>query len=91
MSGFVCVLIHQYANTTYITHTHMSLQVVKTVVRRGAAYARVTKIDEAIADYTLAAGLDPKNETLRSDLNKILNYRQGLRDAGKKANESISV
>ena len=30
--------------------------VVKTVVRRGQAYARLTKIDEAISDYTLAAG-----------------------------------
>ena len=54
--------------------------VVKTVVRRGAAYASLNELDKAVADYTTGSSLDPKNETLRSDLTKITNYRTGMKE-----------
>lgn len=53
--------------------------VMKTVTRRGAAYAKLGRIDEAVADYSLACSLDPKNEALKVDLNKIRNYREGAK------------
>ena len=54
--------------------------VVKTVIRRGAAYASLNELDKAVADYTTGTSLDPKNETLRSDLTKITNYRTGMKE-----------
>eukprot|EP00606_Chrysophyceae_sp_TOSAG23-5_P001312 GSChrysophyteH2.ASY1.ANO1.1430.1 assembled CDS len=59
--------------------------VIKTVVRRGAAYAQLGKIDEAVDDYTLAASLNPSDEKLKKDLNNIRNYRQGMTENAKKA------
>ena len=53
--------------------------VVKTLLRRGAAYAQLSRLDEAVSDFRTASALDPKNETLKSDLNKIINFREGKR------------
>jgi len=60
--------------------------VIKTILRRGQAYAQLQQLDEAVADYTVAASLDPKNESLRSDLNKIVNYRNGMSELKKNPN-----
>ena len=38
-------------------------------------------LDEAVMDFRRASAMDPKNEVLKSDLNKILNYREGKRTA----------
>ena len=59
--------------------------VIKTVVRRGAAYAQLGQIDEAVEDYALAASLNPSDEKLKKDLNNIRNYRQGMTENAKKA------
>lgn len=53
--------------------------VVKTLLRRGAAYAQLSQLDEAVEDYRTASALDQKNESLKSDLNKIINFREGKR------------
>jgi tetratricopeptide (TPR) repeat protein len=53
--------------------------VLRTILRRGAAYAQLSQLAEAVDDYKTASGLDPTNETLKSDLNKILNLREGKR------------
>ena len=55
--------------------------VVKTLVRRGTAFAQLAQLDEAVEDFRRASAMDPKNEVLKSDLNKILNYREGKRTA----------
>ncbi len=62
--------------------------VLKTVIRRGAAYAALNDLDAAVADYTTGSSLDPKNESLRSDLTKIKNYRTGMKEleANKESN-----
>lgn len=54
---------------------------VKTLLRRGAAYAQLNSLDDAVADYRAASALDQKNEILKSDLNKIINFREGKRMA----------
>ena len=51
--------------------------VIKTLLRRGAAYAQLSLLDEAVEDYRTASALDQKNESLKSDLNKIINFREG--------------
>jgi tetratricopeptide (TPR) repeat protein len=51
--------------------------VLKILARRGAAYVQLSLLDEAVEDFRSASGLDPKNEALKSDLNKIINYRDG--------------
>ena len=51
--------------------------VLKTTLRRGAAYAQLTRLDEAVEDFRLAAALDPNNEAIKSDLTKMMNFRQG--------------
>jgi hypothetical protein len=38
---------------------------------------QLSLLDEAVEDFRSASGLDPKNEALKSDLNKIINYRDG--------------
>jgi tetratricopeptide (TPR) repeat protein len=43
---------------------------IKTITRRGVAWARLGNYDEAVSDYTVASGLDPTNELLKSDLEK---------------------
>jgi dyslexia susceptibility 1 candidate gene 1 protein len=53
--------------------------VLKTILRRGTAYAQLGRLDEAVDDYRTASGLDPKNETLKSDMNKLVNLREGKR------------
>ena len=45
--------------------------VMRTVLRRGAAHAQGGDYASAVADYSLAIGLDPNNEALKSDLNKL--------------------
>jgi tetratricopeptide (TPR) repeat protein len=51
--------------------------VLKILARRGAAYVQLSLLDEAVEDFRSASGLDPTNEALKSDLNKIINYRDG--------------
>lgn len=53
--------------------------VLKTITRRGAAHAQLGELDLAVADYGTAAGLEPQNEALRQDLNKIMNMREATR------------
>ncbi len=53
--------------------------VLKTVVRRGSALVKAGRVDEAIADYSLASSIDPANEALRADLTKLCNYRDSKR------------
>lgn len=57
---------------------------LKTLVRRGAAYAQAKNIDAAILDYGKACALDPTNTTLKEDLTKLSNYRAGLRAEASK-------
>eukprot|EP00605_Chrysophyceae_sp_TOSAG23-4_P002774 GSChrysophyteH1.ASY1.ANO1.3058.1 assembled CDS len=61
--------------------------VLKTIVRRGAAYAKLNKLDHAVDDYTLAASLKPSDEKLKKDLNNIRNYREGMLQQTSKKNE----
>lgn len=51
---------------------------LKTVVRRGAAYFQSQLIDEAIQDYGFACSLDEKNESLKKDLTKMINTRAAM-------------
>ncbi|KAG6594138.1 Dyslexia susceptibility 1 candidate protein [Phytophthora cinnamomi] len=53
--------------------------VVKTLVRRGAAYLSLRELDRAEQDYTASVELDPTNEALKADLVKVRNER-GRRD-----------
>jgi dyslexia susceptibility 1 candidate gene 1 protein len=48
---------------------------LKTVVRRGAAYFQKGCLDEAVADYGYASSLDQRNEDLKRDLTRITNTR----------------
>ncbi len=50
--------------------------VLKTILRRGQAYLQVSRYDEAIRDYSTASGLDPTNESLKSDINKLVTARE---------------
>ena len=44
---------------------------LKTLSRRAAAYLQLQDIDNAIKDFGSAVGIDPTNEALKSDLNKL--------------------
>ena len=44
---------------------------LKLLARRGMALCQLTRYDEAAADYTRAAELDPQNEQLKKDLQLI--------------------
>ena len=59
--------------------------VLKTLLRRAAAYAQLNSLDLAVEDFRNASGLDPKNESLKSDLNKMLNYRESKRNSSHAA------
>jgi hypothetical protein len=48
---------------------------IKTITRRGVAWAKLGNYDEAVSDYTVASGLDPMNENLKSDLEKYKNMQ----------------
>jgi len=48
---------------------------IKTITRRGVAYARLGNYKDAVTDYTVATGLDPTNELLKSDLEKYKNLQ----------------
>jgi len=65
--------------------------VVKTVTRRGAAHAQLGLLDAAVDDYALAAGLDPQNEKLKTDLNNIRNHRAGMLEIKKDKNASENL
>lgn len=45
--------------------------VLKTVARRGAAFAALGSFNEALSDYTTACGLEPNDESLRADMAAI--------------------
>jgi tetratricopeptide (TPR) repeat protein len=53
--------------------------VVKTLLRRGAAHAQLNHLAEAIEDYSAAFVLEPLNEVLKSDLDKMIAYRETRR------------
>jgi tetratricopeptide (TPR) repeat protein len=55
--------------------------VLKTLTRRGATFAHVGRFDEAIGDFSVAVSLDPANEALKSDLNKLKSLKEGSRIA----------
>jgi tetratricopeptide (TPR) repeat protein len=42
-----------------------------TLTRRGAAYIQLGEIKNAVRDYGYAVSIDPSNEALKSDLNKL--------------------
>ncbi|OWZ21780.1 hypothetical protein PHMEG_0003610 [Phytophthora megakarya] len=50
--------------------------VVKTLVRRGAAYLSLRDLDKAKEDYAASVELDPTNEALKADLANIRNERE---------------
>jgi hypothetical protein len=50
--------------------------ILKTITRRGVAYTKLNKIDEAIRDFSIATSLDTQNESLKSDLNKLVKLKQ---------------
>uniref|UniRef100_H3HBS8 CS domain-containing protein n=1 Tax=Phytophthora ramorum TaxID=164328 RepID=H3HBS8_PHYRM len=50
--------------------------VVKTLVRRGAAYLSMQDLDKAEQDYAASVELDPSNEALKADLAKVRIERQ---------------
>ncbi|DAZ93380.1 TPA: hypothetical protein N0F65_012437 [Lagenidium giganteum] len=50
--------------------------VVKTLARRGAAYIELEEWKNAEDDYAAAAELEPSNQGLLKDLNKIRHHRQ---------------
>eukprot|EP01038_Epipyxis_sp_PR26KG_P012244 gene12244-16410_t len=54
---------------------------IKTLTRRGVAYSQLEMLDEAVTDYAYASSLDPSNEALKSDLNKISNFRQAKKSS----------
>lgn len=54
---------------------------LKTVVRRGAAYFQLGMLDEAVADYGYASSLDQRNEALKKDLTRIINTRANMNTA----------
>lgn len=63
--------------------------VLKTATRRGAALAQLGRFDEAILDYSLAAALDPRNDSLRVDLNRIMNFKSGANQTGSNAKQPL--
>jgi tetratricopeptide (TPR) repeat protein len=70
------------------------LWVVKTVTRRGAAYAQLNKLDLAVEDYALAAKLDPSNEKLQADYKQISalvsRQKEAVSTSSEAAGEAIS-
>ncbi|KUF78241.1 Dyslexia susceptibility 1 candidate protein [Phytophthora nicotianae] len=50
--------------------------VVKTLVRRGAAYLSLRDLDKAEQDFAASVELDPSNEALKADLAKVRNERK---------------
>ena len=54
---------------------------LKTLVRRGAAEFQAGMLETAIADYSMACGMDPSNESLKTDLNNMRNCRAAQSDA----------
>jgi dyslexia susceptibility 1 candidate gene 1 protein len=61
--------------------------VIKTILRRAAAYVRLNDLDEALNDYNTAASLDPENQTLKSDINKLNSFRENKRKNENKSSE----
>lgn len=49
--------------------------VTRTVTRRGTAYSQMDKLDLAIDDYRHAASLNPTNDALKADLDKLVAFR----------------
>lgn len=45
---------------------------LKTLIRRGAASIQIGDIKSSIRDYGYAVSIDPSNEALKSDLNKLI-------------------
>lgn len=45
--------------------------VLRTLARRGAALARVGRLDDAVADYEAACAIAPGDEKLKADLDKL--------------------
>jgi hypothetical protein len=41
----------------------------------------VNLLDSAVCDYSHASGLDPKNEALKGDLNKLMTFRESKKVA----------
>mgnify|MGYP003385860461 CR=1 FL=1 len=62
---------------------------LKTVVRRGAAYFQKGALDEAVGDYGYASSLDQRNEDLKRDLTRITNTRAMLNS--KKGTENAAL
>lgn len=56
--------------------------IIKTITRRGVARMQAKKYDEAVEDYATASALEPANEQLKSDLNKVRNMREGRAGVG---------
>ncbi|EEY61032.1 uncharacterized protein PITG_01276 [Phytophthora infestans T30-4] len=50
--------------------------VVKTLVRRGAAYLSLHNLDKAEQDFAAGVELDPSNEALKADLAKVQSERK---------------
>lgn len=48
---------------------------VKTLLRRGVALSQLGKLDAAVQDYALAVQLDPSNEAIKVDLQKLTDLR----------------
>lgn len=63
---------------------------LKTVVRRGAAYFQAGFLDEAVADYGYASSLDQRNADLKRDLTRITNTR-AMMNAKKEKEKSETV
>ncbi|KAG7390970.1 hypothetical protein PHYPSEUDO_006105 [Phytophthora pseudosyringae] len=61
--------------------------VVKTLVRRGAAYLSLRDFDNAEQDYAASVELDPSNEALKVDLAKVRNELEH----NEKRNEPLAL
>lgn len=48
---------------------------VKTLLRRGVAYAQLSRFDEAVQDYKRASALDPTNKAIKADLQRMIEAR----------------
>ena len=55
--------------------------VTRTVTRRGTAYSQLNKLAEAIEDYRYASSLNPLNEALKADLEKLAAFRESVTEA----------
>lgn len=65
--------------------------VMKTVVRRGAAFFELGNLDGAIRDYGIAASLDPTDEKLKLDLNKLVNTKAQREISSTQANSVNNI